>query len=80
MLSMTAAFCSALKCAGKLTSVRKRDKVSGPPGPAKGLQSIVMPSAEMPFGGIKDSGYGSEGGPEALEAYLVAKAVAISCV
>ena len=32
---------------------------------------------EMPFGGVKDSGYGSEGGPEALEAYLVPKAVSI---
>ncbi len=37
----------------------------------------AMPSAEMPFGGVKDSGYGSEGGPEALEAYLNARAVAI---
>jgi succinate-semialdehyde dehydrogenase/glutarate-semialdehyde dehydrogenase len=37
----------------------------------------AMPSAEMPFGGIKDSGYGSEGGPEALEAYLNARAVAV---
>ena len=36
-----------------------------------------MPSAEMPFGGIKDSGYGSEGGPEALECYLNARSVAI---
>jgi succinate-semialdehyde dehydrogenase/glutarate-semialdehyde dehydrogenase len=37
----------------------------------------AMPSAEMPFGGIKDSGYGSEGGPEALEAYLNARSVGI---
>ena len=37
----------------------------------------AMPSAEMPFGGVKDSGYGSEGGPEALEAYLNARAVVI---
>jgi succinate-semialdehyde dehydrogenase/glutarate-semialdehyde dehydrogenase len=38
----------------------------------------AMPSAEMPFGGVKDSGYGSEGGPEALDAYLNARAVAIA--
>ncbi len=31
---------------------------------------------EVPFGGIKDSGYGSEGGLEALEAYLNVKMVA----
>lgn len=37
----------------------------------------AMPSAEMPFGGIKDSGYGSEGGPESLEAYLNARAVSV---
>jgi succinate-semialdehyde dehydrogenase/glutarate-semialdehyde dehydrogenase len=37
----------------------------------------AMPSAEMPFGGIKDSGYGSEGGPEALDAYLNTRAVAV---
>lgn len=37
----------------------------------------AMPSAEMPFGGVKDSGYGSEGGPEAIEAYLNVKAVAV---
>ena len=37
----------------------------------------ALPSAEMPFGGVKDSGYGSEGGPEALEAYLNSRAVAI---
>jgi len=37
----------------------------------------ATPSAELPFGGVKDSGYGSEGGPEALEAYLVTKAVSV---
>ncbi len=37
----------------------------------------AQPSAELPFGGIKDSGYGSEGGPEAMEAYLNTRAVSI---
>jgi succinate-semialdehyde dehydrogenase/glutarate-semialdehyde dehydrogenase len=30
---------------------------------------------EVPFGGIQDSGYGSEGGSEALEPYLITKLV-----
>jgi succinate-semialdehyde dehydrogenase/glutarate-semialdehyde dehydrogenase len=30
---------------------------------------------ELPFGGVKDSGYGSEGGLEAVEAYLITKFV-----
>jgi succinate-semialdehyde dehydrogenase/glutarate-semialdehyde dehydrogenase len=30
---------------------------------------------EVPFGGVKDSGYGSEGGLEAIEAYLTTKFV-----
>ncbi|MCA0325752.1 MAG: NAD-dependent succinate-semialdehyde dehydrogenase [Proteobacteria bacterium] len=37
----------------------------------------AMAWPEMPFGGVKDSGYGSEGGPEALEAYLNTKSVSI---
>ena len=37
----------------------------------------ALPSAEMPFGGVKDSGYGSEGGPEAMDAYLNARSVTI---
>ena len=40
----------------------------------------AMPWAELPFGGTKDSGYGSEGGPEALEAYLNTKTVAMTSV
>jgi len=41
------------------------------------INQPATPSPEMPFGGIKDSGYGSEGGPEAMEAYLVTKSVSI---
>jgi succinate-semialdehyde dehydrogenase/glutarate-semialdehyde dehydrogenase len=33
---------------------------------------------EVPFGGVKDSGYGSEGGSEALEGYLNSKFVTVS--
>jgi succinate-semialdehyde dehydrogenase/glutarate-semialdehyde dehydrogenase len=35
-------------------------------------------TAELPFGGIKDSGYGTEGGPEAMDAYLNTRAVVIA--
>jgi len=38
----------------------------------------AMPTAELPFGGVRDSGYGSEGGPEALDSYLNVRTVAIS--
>ena len=30
---------------------------------------------ELPLGGIKDSGFGSEGGPEAIESYVYTKLV-----
>jgi succinate-semialdehyde dehydrogenase/glutarate-semialdehyde dehydrogenase len=45
-----------------------------------GMLWINQPAApwpEMPFGGVKDSGYGSEGGPEALEAYLNTRSISI---
>ncbi|MEP6738881.1 MAG: NAD-dependent succinate-semialdehyde dehydrogenase [Caldimonas sp.] len=44
------------------------------------INQPANPSAEMPFGGVKDSGYGTEGGPEAMEAYLVTKSVSIMAV
>lgn len=44
------------------------------------INQPAAPSPEMPFGGIKDSGYGSEGGPEAMEAYLNTKSVSIMAV
>ena len=43
------------------------------------INQPALPWVEMPFGGIKDSGYGSEGGSEALEAYLNTKAVSMLC-
>lgn len=41
------------------------------------INQAASPFAELPFGGVKDSGYGTEGGPEAMEHYLVTKAVSI---
>ncbi len=37
------------------------------------INHLGLALPEVPFGGMKDSGYGSEGGSEALEAYLVTK-------
>ncbi len=39
------------------------------------INHIGLALPEVPFGGIKDSGYGSEGGSEAIEAYLNTKFV-----
>ena len=44
------------------------------------INQPALPLPEMPFGGVKDSGYGSEGGPEALEPYLNSRAVSIANV
>ena len=39
------------------------------------LNHFGMAPAEIPFGGIKDSGFGSEGGTETFDTYLVTKLV-----
>ena len=40
-----------------------------------GINSFLISLAEMPFGGVKESGYGSEGGSESLDSYLVTKTI-----
>ncbi|HEY0315574.1 MAG TPA: NAD-dependent succinate-semialdehyde dehydrogenase [Sphingomonas sp.] len=39
------------------------------------INHVGLSLPEVPFGGVKDSGYGTEGGADALEPYLVAKFV-----
>ena len=39
------------------------------------INSFGLALPEVPFGGVKDSGYGTEGGAEAIEAYLNTKFV-----
>ena len=66
------AFTSSIKTAHQLSAQMQT-----------GMLWINQPAApwvELPFGGVKDSGYGSEGGPEALEAYLTTKTVAMTSV
>ncbi|HEY2754293.1 MAG TPA: NAD-dependent succinate-semialdehyde dehydrogenase [Pseudolabrys sp.] len=38
-----------------------------------GVNSVAISTPETPFGGVKESGYGSEGGIEGLQAYLNTK-------
>ncbi|HXG99023.1 MAG TPA: NAD-dependent succinate-semialdehyde dehydrogenase [Sphingomicrobium sp.] len=40
-----------------------------------GINSFAISMADAPFGGVKDSGFGSEGGKEGLETYQVVKAI-----
>lgn len=40
-----------------------------------GVNGFAISSHDMPFGGIKESGFGSESGPEGLDGYLVTKAI-----
>lgn len=40
-----------------------------------GINTIGLSAVDAPFGGVKDSGHGSEDGPEGLDAFLVTKAI-----
>ena len=39
------------------------------------VNAMVVSDPRVPFGGVKDSGFGSEGGKEGLESYQVVKAI-----
>ncbi|MBA3834987.1 MAG: aldehyde dehydrogenase family protein, partial [Sphingomonas sp.] len=40
-----------------------------------GINTFAISVADAPFGGVKESGFGSEGGKEGLETYQVVKAI-----
>jgi succinate-semialdehyde dehydrogenase/glutarate-semialdehyde dehydrogenase len=40
-----------------------------------GINAVTIAAADSPFGGVKESGHGSEDGPEGLHACLVTKAI-----
>lgn len=40
-----------------------------------GINTFAISVPDSPFGGVKESGFGSEGGPEGLDSYLVTKAI-----
>ncbi|MEP6906932.1 MAG: aldehyde dehydrogenase family protein, partial [Pseudoxanthomonas sp.] len=43
-----------------------------------GINNTAINFVETPFGGIKHSGYGSEGGSEGLDGYLDTKLVSLA--
>ena len=40
-----------------------------------GINTFGISIADAPFGGVKESGFGSEGGPEGLDSYMVTKSI-----
>jgi succinate-semialdehyde dehydrogenase/glutarate-semialdehyde dehydrogenase len=42
-----------------------------------GINNVTISTPESPFGGVKESGHGSEGGIEGLDAYLSTKLVSV---
>ncbi|MEO5696386.1 MAG: NAD-dependent succinate-semialdehyde dehydrogenase [Burkholderiaceae bacterium] len=59
------AYTRSLKTAAAIGSAFESGMVS--------INHLGLALPEVPFGGVKDSGYGSEGGSEAIEAYLNTK-------
>jgi succinate-semialdehyde dehydrogenase/glutarate-semialdehyde dehydrogenase len=44
------------------------------------INHIDLALPETPFGGVKDSGYGTEGGSEAIESYLETRFVTTAMI
>ncbi len=61
------AFTQSAKSAAKLADGLEAGMVA--------INNFALASAETPFGGIKESGFGREGGPTAIHEYLVPKLV-----
>ena len=40
-----------------------------------GINTVGISAVDAPFGGVKESGHGSEDGPEGLDAYMITKAI-----
>jgi len=40
-----------------------------------GINAVTLAAPDAPFGGVKESGFGSEDGPEGLAACLVTKTI-----
>lgn len=45
-----------------------------------GINHLVISTSGVPFGGVKDSGYGREGGIEGVEGYTILKTVSHLCL
>ena len=62
------AFTTSLKRANAISDALEAGMV--------GVNTFAISAPETPFGGVKESGYGAEGGTEGLDAYMVKKLVA----
>ncbi len=61
------------------TSLRTAQRVAGGLEAGMiGINTAKLSHAETPFGGVKQSGHGSEGGTEGLDAYLVTKSISMA--
>jgi len=66
------AFTSSMKTAHRLGNEIEAGMIS--------INHLGLALPETPFGGVKDSGYGSEGGSEAIESYLETRFVTTAAI